>query len=351
MSLEHGALRHMGQFKDSTIDVVMPDVVSLELLAHLEKGASSALSELTAALKKIGGSWNISRELRNEMTAKLLEGEHPKEHAQRRFGSFVERTSCQIIKAEDHVKTSDVIARYFSADPPFSTNEIKKHEFPDAYALLTLESWARNNSTKVLIVSNDSDWVSFCKDKDNLIVVNQLAVALGYFHRNASVAANLLRDFYQRGKSLELLEEVEQAIQNHVEYMSFDAYYESAFPCDADIQDVSAVDFSFDDEDEIFNPIDSGEDFLATETTVTVTLEVNCNFLFTVRDGIDKDYVPIGSASISKKTDLTLPIVISFGGDFGKAPEILEIEITGNRHAINYGYVDPDYGSECDDER
>lgn len=349
MSMEHGVLRHMGQFKDSTIDVVMPDVISLELLAHLEKGATTSLSELASALKKVGGSWNVSRELRNEATVKLLGGESPKDQAQRRFNSFVERTGCQIIKAEDHVKTSDVITRYFSAQPPFSTNEVKKHEFPDAYALFTLESWARENATKVLVVSNDGDWVSFCKGTDNLIVINQLPAALGYFQRNASVAANLLRDFYQKGKSQTLIEEVARAIQNHVDYMSFDAYCESAFHYDADIQDITVVEFSFDDEDEIFNPIDSGDDFLATETTVTVTLEASCDFSFTIRDGVDKDYVPIGGVSILKESNLTLPLVISFGGDFGKTPEILEVEITGNRHTIDFGYVAPDYGPDSDE--
>ena len=61
-------------------------------------------------------------------------------------------------RVEGNVSHDEVIRRYFATEPPFSTKERKKSEFPDALALLSLERWATQNKSLVLLVSADGDW-------------------------------------------------------------------------------------------------------------------------------------------------------------------------------------------------
>jgi hypothetical protein len=58
------------------------------------------------------------------------------------------------------VNISDVFEKYFNETFPFSRGE-KKNEFPDAFALLSLEEWCRANKCKCFVFSNDKDLLGY----------------------------------------------------------------------------------------------------------------------------------------------------------------------------------------------
>jgi PIN domain len=76
---------------------------------------------------------------------------------------------------------SDLIQKYFQAKPPFSETGKKKNEFPDAIALMSLETWANKNQTKIIVVTSDNDWKNFCKSSERLLAIDDFAGALGLF--------------------------------------------------------------------------------------------------------------------------------------------------------------------------
>ena len=53
---------------------------------------------------------------------------------------------------------------YFSPETPFE--EGKKHEFPDAIALITLEDWAKTNGKNLLAITRDKGWIAFCEKSE-----------------------------------------------------------------------------------------------------------------------------------------------------------------------------------------
>lgn len=60
-----------------------------------------------------------------------------------------------------------VFNKYFQEEFPFSSGK-KKNEFPDAFALYSIEKWASENSTKVNLFSNDQDLLKY--HSENLII-------------------------------------------------------------------------------------------------------------------------------------------------------------------------------------
>ncbi|MCA6115206.1 DUF4935 domain-containing protein [Bradyrhizobium sp. WSM 1738] len=81
-----------------------------------------------------------------------------------------------------------MLRRYFTIEPPFSRGELKKTEFPDALALLSLEAWASRHHTTVLLVSRDTDWQAFAAASKHLVVIADLSAALDCFNAAGSFA-------------------------------------------------------------------------------------------------------------------------------------------------------------------
>lgn len=52
----------------------------------------------------------------------------------------------------------EVFRLYFSSLPPFSKRKDKKHEFPDAFIIKTVDKWCENQSTKMIFVTYDKDF-------------------------------------------------------------------------------------------------------------------------------------------------------------------------------------------------
>lgn len=353
MTLEHGLIKRLEQFKTGLIRLMLADVVVQELTGHLGKGAASAAADLTNALKRVGNSWNIPREKRDEARTSLLGAETPAEHAQRRIASFVERTGCQILEVAAHAKVDDLVRRYFSHAAPFADKETKKYEFPDALALLALEGWAQEAKTKMLVVSKDGDWLRFCRDSEHLVIVPQLVDALSLFHKGASVAScKVLSERLQSGEYAGLERAIEKAIENHVEGMYFmpEAYSGFGFYIEEEFTDVEIKNFSIGHNLEELTPVDAGDDYLVAEILVSTEIEITSEFSFSTTDSIDKDQVPMGSTSLTTTETLELTAIVTFGGDIPHAPTIDDVEIEGsNRHDVFFGEIEPNWMREPPD--
>jgi len=75
------------------------------------------------------------------------------------FDSRLQNAHVQIV---DYPKLNikDVFDKYFNSEFPFSKGE-KKSEFPDAFALLSIEHWCKNNHKKCFVFSHDKDLLNY----------------------------------------------------------------------------------------------------------------------------------------------------------------------------------------------
>lgn len=343
-SLETAQLRRIAQFKGSSIQFILSDVVVLEVISHLKKQAEEAKTKLNRAIRLVDRSWTGAQAIIESAANSVLAGLPPDVITKQRFDAFLETTGGVTIEAKLHAKIEELVGRYFSRLPPFGENEAKKYEFPDAIALLTLESWAEQANKKVLVVSKDGDWIRYCAASDKLIIVKQLSEALSLFHSDANFVCNMIFQKLEAGEYPELVAAIEKALDRHIESVTFDAEASSAHYFEAEIYDTAIVSYSIVNHSDSLVPLDMSADYLVAELSVSVDIQVHCDFQFSTKDWIDKDYVAIGSSSSVLIETVDLTAVISFGGNIPDEIEIDEVEITGDKNlSVDFGDVGPDW--------
>ena len=132
---------------------------------------------------------------------------------------FISKTKCDIIKIDDFEISKNVIDRYFDLKSPFSKE--KKSEFPDAFALLSLEEFAKQAGTKALIVAHDKDWQAFCEEFEHLVHVDSLEGALDLFNNIEVDLMQALIAELDKSSTSALREEISHAIARSVKTRQF----------------------------------------------------------------------------------------------------------------------------------
>ena len=93
--------------------------------------------------------------------------------------------------------------------------------------------------------------------------------------------------------------------------------------------------------------VDIDEEWMVLEVIASITIEAEGIFSFSVRDSIDKDYISIGSNSITIekefKSELLITVTGNLEGDINEL-DIDSIEIINPIEAIDFGTIEPDYG-------
>lgn len=155
LRIESGLLKQLEQFQDSSIKLILSEVVKKETLSHLVEKAKATQKKLEASLKEAKDYWRVEDQNLENIRKLVFDGHEPQEIASERFNQFAGLTSLKTVEAQNHVMVGNLLRRYFKAEPPFSETSNKKNEFPDAIALMSLETWASKNQTKVIVVMSD----------------------------------------------------------------------------------------------------------------------------------------------------------------------------------------------------
>ncbi len=358
LRLESGLLKQLEQFQDSSTRLILSEIVKEETLSHLVEKARDAQRAIEKSLKQVKEHWRIEDQAIEEIKEIVFGGREAQEVVFERFNQFEELTSLEIVEAQNHVMVGDLIQKYFKARPPFSETGKKKNEFPDAIALMSLETWANKNQTNIIVVTSDNDWKSFCKSSERLIAIDDFAGVLGLFQRqNADDICKHLSQKYEKDE----LENVKEAISDALEYQMSDLeiYPEAAssYRYEHDSTEVILNGFefkSFESPNLIFRPVNFDDESLVVESRLSVDVNIEGSFSFYVYDSIDKDDVPLGSGSANIQANLDVDILISFVGVFvGSLDEIVaEIEVDDveievkKLDPVDFGEIEPDWMGE-----
>lgn len=248
---------------------------------------------------------------------------------------------------------------YFLHCAPFKESGNKKNEFPDAIALLSLQSWAEENNENLLAVSIDNDWKNFVQGKDNIKVIDDLAKAMDILNKQTDEALD------------SIIYEIELDLTKSQNSRIFESMY-SAIENSINISEISAVSsfkYYIDDEQLSLKNIyilteENGKrlkvyiiDYDSDKITISITCEVMCEvevaFNFSVWDSIDKEDVSLGGTrkivEISYETDVLVNLYGNFL-DGLQNMDIDEIEVTHDSVFVDMGEISPfddeDYGDE-----
>lgn len=346
---ESGVLAKMSQFsRADTLHLVL-DIILYEMRAHLTAQADLVLTQVKNSLKPLGNAWGIDKIRRTE-ALKVLFGEHSGgARTKERLQEFLDASSATVLTCADYVGLPEVLSRFVETQPPFGNKEAKKHEFPDAIALLTLEGWAAKNSTSVVAVSGDADWKRFCAGSDRVYFVEDLAHALSAFQADADDAAELFKSMLGDGKIEELDTILLEAISSQSDKIeiAFEAaanwYFEdelthvavsSKKPLAEQVNDFEVIEYE--------------DNALVLQTSLQIDVTAQFVVSFQHWDSEDREYMAMGSTTVEKTETLDIDLIITVLFDNGSAT-IDSVELLPANTTMDFGQVVPDWMGDAGD--
>jgi hypothetical protein len=334
---EVGVLAQLSQFARSDIQHLLVDMVRHEIQSHMTAQGKEDKAKVKNAMKPLLNSWGIAIEAR-DATLNTLFGEGDEvARTDQRLKSFVESSAAVVVESGDFVDLERVIDMYFKSSPPFGAKESKKREFPDALALLSLEGWAKDNQTMVLVVAKDPDWRKFCESSELLFYADDLPTALSAFHAGADTAAKM---FFKAVKENHIAHIGTTVLEALNEQANSNYYFESelahveiteATPIHEQLENLEVVDYENNE--------------LLLRANIRCNVEAQFSVSFDQWDGIDKEYLSIGSATLENKEEVELEVLLTVLFQNGTA-SIEKVELVSMVIGMEFGEIGPDWMHE-----
>ena len=153
-----------------------------------------------------------------------------------------------------------VFRKYFNQEAPFTADNSKKTEFPDAFVIGGIESYlADNPNAHILVISNDGDWQSALKGRANITFEENIDAALQSIYKYDETIATYIHS-------------VENDIAKYItSKIEEDVWFElPGYECedDIDVLDARLVDIN-----ESVVPFQFSNDVLVVQVTINIEVD------------------------------------------------------------------------------
>nr|CRH06354.1 protein of unknown function [Candidatus Magnetococcus massalia] len=300
--LDSGLLSGLTQFSGDSplMKLVLSEVVYNEVIEDTAKDNDDYFKKFCSAASKAIKHKLVTNEdvsALNKIKEQVLS---PYQLAEKIFSEYCSEKNIHIIPSSCDVGLlSDM---YFRFSPPFENNKNKRHEFPDAIALLSIESWAKENSCRVLVASSDTGWAKFADNSDWIDVLDSLEGVLSYCFDNAShinyLASVFVADVFLKNinsKFMSFLNEIKKEVVMSIEFTSFEFMLDSSTYWDIDDWgiDVSESSLVLDPESIECSVCDFDDDWVSLMIVLDTHVNYDLNVRFFTYDSIDREEVDV----------------------------------------------------------
>tara|TARA_R100001015_G_C4601688_1_gene156634 strand:- start:57 stop:1208 length:1152 start_codon:yes stop_codon:yes gene_type:complete len=339
-NLEHKVLKALDQFQHGTIKVLISEIVENEIKSHISRAAESTRKAVNKALQDHAKRWQIDFD-GEKIEKELSLDSDATEAAKLQFDKFLSEVKGEIVPASDS-STDDLITRYFERQPPFEDNAKKKNEFPDAFALLSLERAAKHGKNLILCVSSDQGWQKFADNSDFLVCIDDLELALSYFNDSGRKTADHVIALWQEGNAKDLEESIQREFEHQLESLYFLADGSAPVEFEGNSEGATLETFSIMDG---VAPIviESTEDEVVFTIAVDATVRFFASFDFYVTDSFDRDEVHLSSQAYDTEQNITAGLVLTVQRETDEIPEpeVLDVKVYIDVSEIYFGHIEP----------
>lgn len=347
--LDQGLLKRMRQFRGTRVAVVFSDVVVREVVSHIRADVEGAHADFNRALKDLEDSIQLTKKAIKEASALLIDGRTPQAIAEQRWADFARKIQLTLVRASKRTSIQDVLDRYFESRLPFRDKGGKKNEFPDAFALLSLEQWAAEKKTRLLVLSHDEDWKDFCSQSERLDILEDLGDALACFQdEHVLYLCRELGVLLRKGDKVGIIPAIKTAIEHQDEKIEIHVESDSQFSVEEDSVDHS-IEFLEIDKDELlpaFEAVEYRNSKLVALVRVQVKLKINVQFSFAKWDSIDREYLPMGTREVVTEEDEIIEVLVTFSGEIDRKPVVEQVELLPKTVHLSFYDLEPDWMSD-----
>ena len=339
-SLRHRTIRSLEQFRGTNTNVVVSEIVMQEMKGHISAAAKQTLDAVRIALEEHRKAWNLLDSV-DHMGASAHINANPDLYADAEWSAFADATDLIVVPVDGRT-TSQVVSRYFLERAPFGSGK-KRHEFPDAIALLSIEAWAIERNTKVLMVSTDSGWQAFAAESSHLVCVTDIAQAVDPFNKHIHFIAERIVAMLVEKRAPDLDSKISDAVEHFFDDTSLDIHADAhGYEYEAELQGGALQ----------YWTLDGGPQVLkADDDEITFVIDLVCKISFDSRFRwyvyADRDWHGIGATNHTVENEYCLQFSITCSRNLGdEEPDDYEVTITSRPPTIDFGYVEPGWDYE-----
>ena len=345
-----GALHALSLQLPKWITLQLSEVVSQEVQAHRLRQARDSKNQLASAIKLLA---------RNGLDTDALETASSNINVDKTAGAlysaqiarFIQSHNGRIVPINGPNLAKELFALYFAARPPFENNKDKKAEFPDAAALLTLETHAKDINKLGFLVSADAGWSSFADTSDHLFCVGSIDEFTALFASNEPAAKNItdkLETALSGGESA-LREQLTLTLTEHLQesyWRIHDIYTSGNHRVDGEVNDATLVEFTMDSEPRVWFVKDE-KGVCVVQQRIYAEVELSVAVELFVWDSIDREELRLGSFDTTSVVDVEIGLVLTCEGDFSQPPTTwhVEMETGSDTYSVDIGEVEPEFGN------
>ncbi|MFD1261692.1 PIN domain-containing protein [Entomomonas asaccharolytica] len=346
LKFDRGLLKSLSQFKKSPIKLLMPDVILNEVKSHLEKKVSEIIQSNDKLINDFKGYSLVNQEVLKTLDD-FKKNLNAKNIVKKKLDEFIESTGAIFIECGLLVDVTKILEKYFSSSPPFSKEGKKKSEFPDAIVLYAIEKWAEENNAKVLAISSDNDWDSYCKITSFIDYTEDLGDVLSKLNTlNAPYVVLVQIEKLIEDDDSTLRGEIEDYLIAKLEDFSVEPEAESNFYWESEQLTTWFKSFTYNTND--CQVIQTDSDLLVVKANINIVVGAEGIFSLFVYDPIDKGNFNLGSCNPEVETDFDTDILLTFEGKINTEQsldnlELTDIEILDRPSTVNFGSLELEY--------
>lgn len=120
LRLESGLLAKLKQFSESSVDFLMPDVISNEIHSHLDKKIRVSRNALEKSINDASDQLFFDGSALIDAKKLIVDSKEVEGLAQSRLDQFLQDTGALLIDCDKYVSVKDLLGKYFKNEPPFS---------------------------------------------------------------------------------------------------------------------------------------------------------------------------------------------------------------------------------------
>ncbi|MFM9859006.1 PIN domain-containing protein [Pseudoxanthobacter sp. M-2] len=319
------------QFTGTRTRFVVADTVEFEVRKGLTASVARAFQDFFDASKKL--------EQFVDSGIVFCEMPDPATKADEIFDEYVAASGLEILGATTYCSISDIQKAYFQTTPPFANKTGKKEEFPDAIALSILEGWAESQQKYVLVASNDSGWMAYCKTSKWLVSVQNVGTMLDLFNRSDEFIVEKVRSILGQPLGGDLEGMVESAIETYAERISLDVDASSPLYFETEDYGAAATGHDFSDPLQI-KMLEASKDEFTVSIAITIHLRTEVHVEFLARD--EDGAFSLGSDSVEHDFTVPAELLLSADRPGPEGIEFLTCEVIGPGDVhVDLGYLHP----------
>jgi hypothetical protein len=344
--LHSGLFATLTQFKLAPVDLIFSEIIIREVQAQLEEQVRSTKSKLQKVLSDTVDYLAVTTVNSESAKSSLISDDSNKEIAEKLVSDFLSSTGAIEIPAGD-VNLNDLIKKYFDHEPPFEKTGKKKFEFPDAIALMSLESYAIEKGIKILAVSKDPDWKKYADRSDCIDVVTDLSEAISLIQPalESEWLFDQIKGDLKDDKSMLALTisdglTDELSLKNPHASATSDVYYESFF---IDLELLEYELMKEKNEDIVFRPILQIGETLTIAVRLQIRAQARTDFYLSVKDGVDRESFVLGTIPAEKEISFESEVLLLLSVENANSDanvELQKVMLLGYPSDIDFGYLE-----------